>query len=224
MKPHIKSNIQALIIAAGFISIGFIHYNYTQSKKPVDIITKEIELAEREVKPVNDIITKITSPPEVKTTPIPINSVISTPAPIKYFADNQYVLIVYKSVETSDGIKGFKPGTVLIKTDDKYKSDDGTLLDLNSNEVTNNPDIAVKYISADRAAQFNIKTKLAELATPVPVPQATPIATPRPVVNNITNNPLNQGAYNKRDSKTGVHTDEQGKEYIVENGKRIYLK
>lgn len=74
-----------------------------------------------------------------------------------------------KSIETSDGILGFKPGTQLKKEADGTFTVEGRKLDVRANEVTNDLDLAARYAGADAQRQAVLRQSASALPPPPPV-------------------------------------------------------
>jgi len=164
------------------------------------------------------------TPKPVITAPARTPSVTPPPVvtPPHILQEGSFILIVYKSVETPDSIKGYKPGSMLTKQGEFLVTGEGDKLTLKENEYTNDLDIAQKYISADQLAQARAKyvpTTPVPSATPAP-PDAPAQTTPVPSRGGTS---LDKGAHNKIDSHSNIRTDDNGRRYKIVNGKVVYL-
>lgn len=94
-----------------------------------------------------------TTPPPVKTaTPVP-----ATPAPKRLAPTGTFFLLTKKSVETADGITGFKPGTQITQQADGSFTAGGLKLAVLPNEITNDLDLAARVAGADAQRQVAIQ-------------------------------------------------------------------
>jgi hypothetical protein len=100
--------------------------------------------------------------------------VVATP-PLKRLAPaGLFFLLQKKSVETADGITGYKPGTqALLQADGSFLID-GKKLQLRPDEITNDLDIAARAAGADAQRQAAIH-QLAAAQVPV-APASAPAA------------------------------------------------
>ena len=110
--------------------------------------------------------------PVAVTTPQPKPVVVATPtpAPKRLAPAGTFFLLVKKSAVTNDGIIGFKPGTAVKQEADGSFTAEGHKLDVRSNEITNDLDLAARYASADAQRQAVIRQVT---ATPAPASTAT---------------------------------------------------
>ncbi len=104
----------------------------------------------------------------------PVASISATPAPKRLTPAGTFYLLVKKSVETADGVTGFKPGTLVKQEADGSFTAEGRKLDVRPNEITNDLDIAARYAGADAQRQMALR----QAAT---TPAAPPASTPAPV-------------------------------------------
>jgi hypothetical protein len=96
--------------------------------------------------------------PAEPATPQPV--VVATPAPKRFAPEGVYFTLVAKSVETSDGIFGIKPGTKVVKQADGSFLADGHKFRLAPGEVTNDLDVAARVAGADAQAQAALRQSL----------------------------------------------------------------
>ncbi len=100
-----------------------------------------------------------TPPPAPEATPAPVVATpkpvaVATPAPNYFAPEGVFYLTAKVSLETSDGITGYPPGTMVTKAaDGRYKLADGQFAALEANQITNDLRIARQLMGADRAAQ-----------------------------------------------------------------------
>jgi len=119
-----------------------------------------------------------TEPKTVATTPAPAPVAAPTPAP-RLAAPGTFFLLRKKSVTTSDGVIGFKPGTLVTQKEDGSYVAEGHPLEVTPADLTNNLDIAVQVAGQDAQRQATIRqTMAAQAATPVPT--ATPASRSAP--------------------------------------------
>jgi len=170
-----------LIFAAGaFIYIGVVQIKNQKTNNPDD---ENIEVVVNNVFPPNSNTNNQLPVTETNTSndKTDNNSVAPiSPVELSKFPDNTYVLIVYKSFEDTTGIRGVPVGTIVVKQENsnKYKTADGIVLELQGNEVTNNVEIARRFIKNDQLVQSHLKK----------APPATPI--PKITNNNNNNSPV----------------------------------
>ena len=87
----------------------------------------------------------------------------ATPQPNYLAPEGVFFVIVATSIETKDGIAGFRPGTRAIKQPDGRYLADGHLVELRADQVTNDLRLASRIAGADQAAQAQIrKTSVSE--------------------------------------------------------------
>lgn len=123
----------------------------------------------------------VATPPPA--TPVPATPAPATPAPVakRLAPAGTYFLLVKKSIETSDGIIGFKPGTQVKQESDGSFTVEGRKLDVRANEVTNDLDLAARYAGADAQRQAVLRqTAALAAATPPPASASTPQPASRP--------------------------------------------
>ncbi len=107
--------------------------------------------------------------PAVVSTPQPKPVVAAaTPTPKRLAPTGTFFLLVKKSAVTNDGIIGFKPGTAIKQEADGSFTAEGHKLDVRSNEITNDLDLAARYANADAQRQAVIRQ-----VTATPVPSST---------------------------------------------------
>lgn len=221
-----------IIVAVGAVGYAGIHYaeklGKIQDDTVITVTTVEAENQKSENPPDSPKIQEKNNFPTF-VVPKKADTVENSVSPVANLPPNQFILIVYKSVETNDGIKGFPPGTILIaKNKKEFAAPDGNVLTLDPAEYTNDVATALKYISADRLGQ--IKTRAALGATPPPVNLTPPIQTPpevaptTPIPRNppVAGNPLDKGGFNRGADANGVRTDENGRKYKIIKGQRVY--
>lgn len=116
-----------------------------------------------------------------RTTPAPATPVPATPTPVpkRLAPPGVFFLLVKKSVETSNGIIGFKPGTQIKQEADGSFTAEGKKLDVRPGEATNDLDLAARYAGADAQRQAALR-QTAPLATTTAPAAARPAATPTP--------------------------------------------
>jgi hypothetical protein len=121
----------------------------------------------------------VTTPPPSTSTPAPAAPARTTPAPVvkRLAPEGTFYLLVKKSIETSDGIIGFKPGTLVKQESDGRFTAEGHKLDIQPNEITNELDIAARYAGADALRQATLRQASASVAAPS---AAAPASTPAP--------------------------------------------
>ncbi len=99
--------------------------------------------------------TIVAETPAPQATPAPVETpkvVAATPVPDEFAPEGTFYLITKVSVETSDGITGFPPGTKVQKNaDGKFETSNGQVLSLTPNQYTNNMRIARGVAGADAA-------------------------------------------------------------------------
>lgn len=102
-------------------------------------------------------------------TPLPATPPPATPAPPpkRLAAPGVFFLVVKKSVETSDGIIGFKPGTMIKQEADGSFTAEGRKLAISAAEMTNDLDLAARYAGADAQRQAALR-QAAALAAATP--------------------------------------------------------
>lgn len=100
----------------------------------------------------------VATPPPATPIPVP-----ATPEPNYFAPEGIYFLVTKKSVETSDGITGLRPGTRVLKQEDgSYKTDDGVSVQAAPHEVTNDLRIAQQLVSNDAAASAALRQQAAQ--------------------------------------------------------------
>jgi hypothetical protein len=93
------------------------------------------------------------------TTPVP-----TTPAPKRLAPAGTFFLLKKKSVETADGITGFKPGTQITQQADGSFVAGGLKIEVLPNEITNDLDIAARAVGADAQRQAAIQRTTSPVA------------------------------------------------------------
>lgn len=147
--------------------------------------TTETEPAPETPAPVPVATPKPATPPP--PTPAP-----ATPPPVakRLAPPGTFYLLVKKSVETSDGIIGFKPGTQVKQEADGAFTAEGHKLDVRANEITNDLDIAAHFAGADAMRQAAVRQVL---ATPVAAPAASVPGAPTPSAPQTAARPTSSG-------------------------------
>lgn len=117
-----------------------------------------------------------TPPP---ATPPPVVAMPPTPTPVakRLAPEGMFYLLVKKSVETTDGITGFKPGTLVKQEADGSFTAEGKQLEVRPNEITNDLDLAARYAGADAMRQAAIRQSTSAAALP---PAGTQPSAPNP--------------------------------------------
>lgn len=100
-------------------------------------------------------------------TPPPVAAMPPTPVPKRLAPEGTFYLLVKKSVETADGITGFKPGTLVKQEADGSFTAEGKKLEVRPNEITNDLDLAARYAGADALRQAAIRQSTS-VAPPTP--------------------------------------------------------
>lgn len=221
MKVKHTDKIHNIRLLAAFVfSLSLASLTSCNKKESVEIPPPPIgNIPQEEIDKLNN---EVNLPPISTPTPAPKQEIVSPKEKTEeYFSDNKYVLIRHFQHENSDGIVGFPPGTVVIKQNNKFVTSDGTILDVKENDITNNIEIARRVVTLDKVSQFNLKK-----VVPTPVPQSNQItnSTPSPIVPPAFRggSSLEKGSYNRR-GQGGWSTDENGKKYKIEDGRKVYI-
>lgn len=115
----------------------------------------------------------VATPPPATPEPVP-----ATPEPNYFAPEGVYFLTVKKSVETSDGITGLRPGTRVEKQPDgSYKADGGLVVQAAAHEVTNDLRVAQHILASDAAASAALKAQMQQwhaAEASLKVPSQTP--------------------------------------------------
>lgn len=113
-------------------------------------------------------------PPTAKLTtpqpkPVALKAATAPATPVENFLapEGVYFLTSAVSVETAEGITGLRPGTRALKQADGRYLADGHVVELRSEQLTNDTRFAARVAGADESAQTAIRRRLAA-ATPVP--------------------------------------------------------
>jgi hypothetical protein len=107
----------------------------------------------------------------VQTAPAP-----TTPEPPQFAPAGVFYLVSAVSIQTNDGILGFKPGTQVVKQSDGSFIGNGHKLQLNATQVTNDLRVARQVIAADENAQNLLRQRQQQAAAQRITPK--PVATP----------------------------------------------
>jgi len=136
-------------------------------------------------KPSDQTASTDPAPPVAEATPAPAPepppqevAVAATPVPNYLAPEGVYFLVAKASLETSEGILGYKPGTRMVRGDDgRYRAPDGQFLTLEPNQITNDLRVARQAAGSDAAAQAALA--LAGQRNAVDVSAAPPSANAR---------------------------------------------
>lgn len=134
-------------------------------------------------KPKTVDLTPTEPPAEPAATPSPATPkpvVIATPTPAakRLAPEGVFFLVRSKSVETSDGIIGLKPGTAVMKQPDGSFLAGTQKVELRPDEITNDLDVAARVAGADAQRQAAVRqagaAQAALAAQPTPASAAKP--------------------------------------------------
>jgi hypothetical protein len=101
----------------------------------------------------------------------------ATPEPPQFAPPGVFYLVSTVSIQTNDGILGFKPGTQVVKQSDGSFIGNGHKLQLNATQMTNDLRVARQVIAADENAQNLLRQRQQQAAAAqriTPKPVATP--------------------------------------------------
>jgi hypothetical protein len=135
--------------------------------------TPEPEIAELPSEPQTP---SLQPPPAPAPQPQPV--VAEAPREPRLAPEGTFFLLRQRSVETSDGILGLKPGTMVKRQPNGKYLAEGQTLELRPDEITNDLDIAAQAAGADARTQAALRQRTPQAQPPPPAPAATASAAP----------------------------------------------
>lgn len=98
-----------------------------------------------------------TPAPSASPTPTPVAAATPVPTPNHFAPPGVYFLVVPVSVVTDEGITGLRPGTRVTQRADGRFQAESQVIDLQSNQITNDLWVAAQAAGSDQAAQAMIR-------------------------------------------------------------------